>query len=305
MYGGPVPWAEWMPALSWNILRLIVYYLSFAFLASLFRRQWVDIEALPFPYATGAAKLIDMAYEKEDRSTTLFGNKWLWLGLLLGFIAMFPYWGWVIPGLGFTKLDYAYSLGIDLTPLVLIPLAPLNFNFDAFLIGASFLVPVKTLLSYIIVTIIIHWIWWPLMAYTGIWEAQPAGTAGAGHGLSCIVWRGGPGIGPRQLAWSETYGAIQWLAFGAMFGLIFYPILVTFRGELANGIKALFGKAPPEVEEREPMRYAYLLGGYLILTTIYILTWWYSSEGYLPILFAYLYLIPWGLFWMGRARRYC
>ncbi|MEM2886690.1 MAG: DUF6785 family protein, partial [Candidatus Bathyarchaeia archaeon] len=116
MYGGPVPWAEWMPALSWHIVRILAYYLCYMFLASMFRRQWVDLEALPFPHATAAAKLIDMAYEKVDGGTRLFQNVWLWLGLLIGFLAIYPYWAWTLPGLGVAQLMYPATQGIDLTP---------------------------------------------------------------------------------------------------------------------------------------------------------------------------------------------
>jgi len=93
MYGGPVPWAEWMPVLLFHTARLIPYYLMFAFFATLFRRQWIDIEALPFPHATAAAKLIDMAYEKVDGGTRLFQNVWLLLGLLIRIPSNIPILG--------------------------------------------------------------------------------------------------------------------------------------------------------------------------------------------------------------------
>jgi|GEM_PF-750408 len=302
MYGGPVPWDAWTPSILWNILRLTSYYLMFAFLATLFRRQWIDIEALPFPYATAAAKLIDMAYEKIDSKSRIFDNVWLWLGLLVGFIAQFQYWGWTIPGIGLTPLTYAYSLGIDFTPYVIIPNAPLNFNFEAFLIGSAFLVPIKTLFSYIVTAILVHWIWWPIMTYMGLWEPHSAGTVGAGHGLACVIWRGELGKGPMYAKWVWTWGAPQWLAIGAMFGLMFYPVFVAFRGEFINGVKALLGRAPPEVEAREPLKYRYILLGWVFFATIYVITWWYASEGNLPIVYGYIYMVLFGLFWMGRAR---
>jgi len=302
MYGGPVPWSEWTVPILWNTLRLLSYYLMFVFMATLWRRQWVDIEALPFPYATAAAKLIDMAYEKVNGRTKLFDNIWLWLGLLVGFLAQYPYWAWVIPGLGLTPLTYAYSIGIDLTPYVIIPNAPLNFNVEAYLIGAAFLVPIKTLFSYIVTAIIVHWIWWPIMTYMGLWESHSAGAVGAGHGLACVIWRGELGKGPMYAKWVWTWGAPQWLSIGAMFGLMFYPVFVAFRSEFINGVKALIGRAPPEVEVREPMKYRYILLGFIVFATLYVVTWWYASEGNLPILYGYIYMVLFSLFWMGRAR---
>ena len=298
MYGGPVPWSAWMPTLLWQIARIIPYYLFFAFMATLWRRQWLEIEALPFPTATAASRLIDSVYEGEK--PRFLSNKFLWLGVLIGFLAIFPYWGWMIPGLGIEEPEHYCSLGYDFTPLVLIPLANLNFNFEAFLIGAAFLVPTKTLLSYIITCIAVYWIWWPTMAYLGLWEPQEAGTVGAGHGIHTTIWRGW--TGPRMKAWVNTYGANAWVAFGVGFGLLFYPVLVAFRGELVNVLKAFVGKAPREVEEREPMNYRLMLLGTIVFLLIHVGLWWYGSMGTLPVLFGIIWTVTCSLLFMCRAR---
>ena len=297
MYGGPVPWSEWMPALLFHTARLITYYLMFGLLATLFRRQWIDVEALPFPHATAAAKLIDMASERVNGGTKLFQNVWLWLGLLIGFLAVYPYWAWTLPGLGITMpVTLGYNtVGINLTPYQIIPLAPLNFTFEAFWIGAAFLVPIKTLFSYIVACIAVHWIWWPMMHYLGYWEFGLIGWA------QMDVYRNSS-TGPMMTAWKLYWGPPSMLVFGAMFALIFYPILITFRGELFNGIKALFGKAPPEFEAREPMKYRYLLLCYVVLLLLFVASWYYASLGNLPILYGVFWYIVNGLFYMGRAK---
>ncbi|MEM4462595.1 MAG: DUF6785 family protein, partial [Candidatus Bathyarchaeia archaeon] len=297
MYGGPVPWAEWMPALTWNIARLVSLYLMLGLFATFFRRQWVDIEALPFPHAMAVAKLIDMAYERIDGETRLFQNVWLWLGLLVGFLAVYRYWAWTLPGLGLTMpgtLGYD-TIGINLTPYQIIPLAPLNFTFEAFWIGAAFLVPVKTLFSYIIGAIIVHWIWWPMMYYLGYWELGVIGWA------QMDVFRNSA-TGPLMTAWKNTWGPPAMLAFGAIFALIFFPIFVTFRGELINGIKALFGKAPPEFEAREPIRCRYLLLCYIVVLLVSVALWYHASMGNLPILYGIIVYMMHSLLYIGRAR---
>ncbi|MEM2699066.1 MAG: OPT/YSL family transporter, partial [Ignisphaera sp.] len=295
MYGGPVPWAEWMPALLFHIVRLIPYYLSFAFLVSLFRRQFVDLEALPFPHAMAIARLIDMTYEKVDGKIKLFDNVWLWLGLLIGFLAIFPFWGWTLPGLGLTVPVFPNHIGIDLTHMALVPLGAMSFTFEAFWIGAALLVPAKTLFSYIVTSVAIHWIWWPMMVYLGYWETHSAGATDI-----FWVWRGWSG--PMMQAWVRQWGAIVWVALGVGFGTVFYPIFVSFRREFVNNVKALFGKAPAEVEEREPMKYRYMLLGYIVCLVAYITTWWWSSLGNLPMLFAFVWTIANGLFFVVRSR---
>ena len=299
MYGGPVPWDAWMPTILWNIARIIPYYIMYAFMATLWRRQWLDIEALPFPHATAASRLVDMAYEHSERPGFL-SNKFLWLGVLLGFLAIFPYWGWTIPGIGVTTPEFYCGLGYDFTPLVLVPNANLNFNFEAFLIGAAFLVPVKTLFSYIVACIGVYWIWWPLMASMGLWEGQAAGTSGAGHGIQTAMWRGWNG--PMMQTWVHTWGANVWVAFGVGFGLMFYPVLIAFRGELVNTLKAFVGKARREVDEREPMNHWLMLVGFILFLLISTALWYVGSLGTLPTVFGIIWTVLMGLYFMGRAR---
>jgi len=298
MYGGPVPWAAWMPAILWNIARLVPYYLMYAVMATLWRRQWIDIEALPFPHAMAASRLVDMTYEKEE--PRFLSNKFLWLGVLIGFLAIFQYWAWTIPGLGMARIVQYGSIGYDFTPLVLIPLANLNFNFEAFWIGAAFLVPAKTLFSYIVACVGVYWIWWPAMAYMGLWEAQAAGATGAGHGMITGIWR--DATGPLMRSWVRTWGAAAWVGFGAGFGLMFYPVLIAFRGELVNTLKGFVGKARPEVEQREPMNYRLMLLAFVGLLLIDVALWWQSSMGTLPILFGIIWTVLMGLYFMGVAR---
>jgi len=131
-----------------------------------------------------------------------------------------------------------------------------------------------------------HWQWGPDPFNDKLWES----------------WMyGGP------VPWSEWMPALLFhtarlIPYYLMFALVFYPVLVTFRGELFNGIKALFGKAPPEFEAREPMKYRYLLLCYVVLLLIFVASWYYASLGNLPILYGVFWYIVDGLFYMGRAR---
>ncbi|MCS7112388.1 MAG: hypothetical protein NZ955_00270 [Candidatus Bathyarchaeota archaeon] len=116
-----------------------------------------------------------MAYGKVDGRSEVFENAWLWLGLLIGFLAIYPYCGWTIPGLGITQLMFPALQGIDLTPYVFIPQANLNFHVEAFFIGLFFLIPVRTLLGLIIVDAIAFRVIPPIICYLGLWEPHAAG----------------------------------------------------------------------------------------------------------------------------------
>jgi len=302
MYGGPVPWGAWMPAIAIWILTILPFYLSFLFLAALWRRQWVDIEVLPFPYATGAASLINMAYERDEkRVPRILTNMFLWSGVVVGFFAIFPYWAPVLlPGLGLTApANAGYGFGYDLTPLALVPWVPLNFNFEPFWIGALFLVPTTTLFSYIITTLITRFIWPPLMVALGIWDAMSPGNYAFGVQYGAM-WRGW--TGPLGRVWTHTWGAVAWLGIGAIMGLNLYPLLV-FRGDVAEMIRSVFGKGRREVEEKEPMKYRYLWAGYITCILLYSIAWWYRSEGNLPLAAGFLVTIGYHLYYgIGMAR---
>ncbi|MEM1559309.1 MAG: DUF6785 family protein, partial [Candidatus Bathyarchaeia archaeon] len=148
--------------------------------------------------------------------------------------------------------------------------------------------------------VIVHWIWWPIMSWLGYWEPQSAGTSGITEGsiLEDVYYEW---TGPNMQKWVYTWGSITWLSFGVGFGFIFYPVFVAFRSELLNTLKAIIGKAPREVEAKEPMRYTYMFIGFIVCALIYVISWWYASLGYLPIVFGFIWYILNGLYY-GVAR---
>ncbi|MEM2183501.1 MAG: DUF6785 family protein, partial [Candidatus Bathyarchaeia archaeon] len=115
-------------------------------------------------------------------------------------------------------------------------------------------------------------------------------------------WRSFVRGGPLMKEWMTRWGALAFLSFGAMFGLIFFPILVTLTDEMISNIKALFSKSPLDVEKREPLRYRYTLLIYLALLVISVAFWYYASMGNLPILFGLYWYVVLGLYLICRAR---
>jgi len=303
LYGGPVPWDAWMPAIAIWLFRILPYYLSFVFLAALWRRQWIEIEALPFPYATANASLINMAYERDEkRVPRILTNKFLWSGVIVGFFAILPFWApTVLPGLGLSKLVAPDQLGVDLTPLALIPWAPLNFHFEAFWIGALFLVPTTTLFSLVVVAFISKFLWPVIMVPLGVWDPMPAGFPSYNLGYTVDLMWGG--LGPlTRTNWMPFWGAPMWFSFGAVLALMFYPLFI-FRDDVINMIKATFGKVKPEVEEKEPLKYRYLWAGYITCIVLYSIAWWYTSLGNVNLVFVWIWMIFAGWFYgIGVAR---
>jgi hypothetical protein len=104
------------------------------------------------------------------------------------------------------------------------------------------------------------------------------------------------------MKWVLTWGAVDFISFGAAFAVLFAPLLISFRGEIVNVFKAFVGRAPPEVEAREPIKYRWQLLGFILLVAISIYLWWYASLGFLPIIWGVYSYIIMALWLMCRAR---
>jgi hypothetical protein len=78
--GAQIPWAEWArPLAEWGIVSLAVIF-SFACIAAILRRQWVDNEKLTFPLVNLP---LEMSGATSMAGTSFFRNKLTWIGFAL------------------------------------------------------------------------------------------------------------------------------------------------------------------------------------------------------------------------------
>ncbi len=76
-----IPYAAWVvPCAAWFGLFLLVI-VSFVCLAGLLRRQWSDVEKLPFPHTVLPLEIFD-----DDSARDFFRNKLTWAGIALPFV---------------------------------------------------------------------------------------------------------------------------------------------------------------------------------------------------------------------------
>jgi hypothetical protein len=281
MYGGPVDWSAWLPSRIVSIVTVLPLMLSYVFLSGIWRRMWIDIEALPYPFATANSAIINMAYEKTEKGTPrIFTNTYLWIGLVVGIILMIPLWGPILlPQLGLQTLTNNFYYPVNSLQLTTqdnnlgLPNTQLDLNLQPWYVAAGMLVPTTTLLSYIVGTLITGYFLAALPVWMGIWE--PFSNPGNG-GDPSIYWR--TYTGPMMQAWTNVWGARMWMAVGAMVGLVYYPLWI-HRTEVWDSLKSIFGKGSPEVEKREPMRYRYMWAGYIICVLLYVFMWDYRTYG--------------------------
>jgi len=90
---GPTPWGTLLPYLiTWIIVWTIWGYFNTSF-SLLWRRSFVDIEKLPFPYASVGGEFILMATDSEPPSLMKikeYTGKAFWIAFVIGFLLYLP-----------------------------------------------------------------------------------------------------------------------------------------------------------------------------------------------------------------------
>jgi len=311
LYGGvPTPWAEWAPALAFYSIFAIAYYLTFYFWAAFFRRTWIDIESVPFPMATGAARLIEMASTGSSSSTKVTGvpmflkNKYLWTGFGLMFLLEFQYWlPYFTPLL--PKKPATPITWFDLTPIVTagpLPWSSVCFALDPTYVPFLYLLAPSLLLSYVIFAIILWWLWPPITSHLGL--IDPPSQVGGWGG----VWTGysRTSTGPVMDAnWALFSGGMYTTVLqGAVLCLIWWPMLTVHRPYIARAIKSLWKPIPKEEEAKEPMPYRKLLVLIIVFWIFWAFMIYVGSAFEAPFWYGLLApaILIFGPFGLGMAR---
>ena len=254
--GASVPWEAWIPTFFTWIAVPIICYLMFAAMVSIVRRQWIEVEDLPYPIARIAYEIQTYIAEPQKEDVRL-RMKVALIGFIIMFLFLLPYI--IIPlfpafpdPYGFTKWHrfhfgwydtkkFARWLYDSIHGLRRLYLNPIY-------IAIGYLMPL-TILNTVVIAFLFR-LFAPNILVT-------MGYPSAWHGYS--IQRTWPfGLGPL------TYG-------GMIAGMMVFWLFVN-RRYLINTLRAAFGKAPPEFKEfekEEPMSYrmAYitLIIGFIIM----------------------------------------
>ncbi|MEM1557235.1 MAG: DUF6785 family protein [Thermoproteota archaeon] len=154
--GALVPWGEYMPALLGWILLALLWWLFIISLMSIYRRQWMDVEALPYPASyTGSELILDLSKAEERKGRRML----LLIGGLIGFLIFLPQalknvFPWFPDIYGLAKdpwISWAlFTIDTTKTPLkgTLVGLNGLQLNPSA--IAFAYLIPTDILFSAIV-----------------------------------------------------------------------------------------------------------------------------------------------------------
>ena len=258
--GVAVPWDAWMtPIIYWSFF-YISFFMLCLFVATLLRRQYVEVEALPFPLASAVNHVNTMSTTGERAQLFTLKAVPFWIGFLISFIigmcrtaqAVLPKLGWYI------------DLWVELTPLALMS-GPLLFNFEPWLIGLGYLNSFDILITLIISTVILYWIVPNAMVAAGLSPALEPGH-NTGHVFASLTF---------GLSTLGRWGTVRYpwgyigLAIGLGLAIVFYPIIM-HREILLNSIKAIFRGG--ETPESEPMSYRLLWIGTILFGVLWLIS---------------------------------
>ena len=277
--GGPLDYSQYAPYLAWWTTQGIILMLFLIFVSATFRRAFLEVEAIPFPYGEAAARIIETHTAPVDRPAVRLTV----IGFILSFIATFfstgglfskIYTGW--PG---------YPLSQNLTSVMEKTLPGCYFVVDVNFhwIAIFYLLPVTTLLSGWLFYVIGDFILVPALVMAGVipWDPTLSGWA----------------------KWTIIHGRYGWpallfFAMGCIYASIIFGFYVSRRQILAS-LRAIVN--PTEDDKREALPYRYLWIGSIVLFFVFAATYTVFGIPYHLALFIALEVI-WFQFCSMRQR---
>jgi len=253
----------WAPSLAFKAVWMLSLMFTFLFLGAIFRRQFIDLENMAFPYGLAVTEVAKSAGERGSRAK-IFTAKWLWLGILVGLLSDVLLWlDFILPGV-VNMPNFGAKSFLTLEGNYFIPgnySWALAFSFDTFAIGIALLAPTSVMASTFIWTTFLWVILPPIATMSGFF--RPIRWMGA-----CGVWMGQlRQYGPLPEWWQAAAGGGTWsLQWGLMGGYILVPLII-YRKQFIESLKAI-AKPNPEVEKNEPLPYRWLWIGFAVSVLI-------------------------------------
>jgi hypothetical protein len=268
-------WGAWAPAIIFSFLYGLAFFLPSLSLSLLFRRRWIDIEKLPFPTAIGQWEAVRGVYSFGGEARSVIGQVTgtrtpLIIGIIVGLVFnvalfmtnLFPWWpdvlGW-------------RALGTSPNGCVNVPVGSLyntivafgRWNEQPLNYVIAYLAPLNVIFSYWFCTLIfmiLAQISYYFGYYTGFETVSGCcrllgGYFGGGGMANISPWWGPP------IYWS-------WMVITG--GMLAFVIMTLWHAKdyLAETFRAARGKAPPEVQAREPLSYRTI---YIMLIASYVI----------------------------------
>lgn len=258
---GAIPWNLLFSGIIWRFLLVALFAGISIGVVSIFRRQWIDVERIPFPTVMVAHSCIENIEKLDDRSW--YQRKPFLMGMLVGLIlaiplsagTLFPWfpdiYGWRSstcgPGAWQIASDTPWNLGITKHPPVY---------------ALLLLVPLHDLLSVVVYTAVLEISLF--ISYYGL---------GAYTGYAQVAFCGKNWCPPNTpYAGPPLYFGV--ISTGAMLGIFVITVFLE-RDHIVMTLRAAFGRGS-EQEKLEPISYRtswmIFIVSYVLLMIFFMIT---------------------------------
>lgn len=278
-FGASVPWGAWATAMAWNIGYILSAMLFMIFLTTtLARRIYVDVESLPFPFATEGTRIVEATQLATGGGVNYLTSKLFWIGIAITMLWGAPALPGIIqstvPSPPFNR-DYFNMFSQDFTAGAAagaLGWFGLWTQITPNVIGFGTWMPLDILSGFIVFWFAINLL--PVFfSAGGYWPASWPGKLSAGRVNKLFMQ------GYYPLNWQPVmYGSA--IIFGSAAALAIWP-LITLRHEIAPMLKSLWQRPPREVDAREPIPSKYLVIGTIVCALLWLafgmassMTWW-------------------------------
>lgn len=247
----PIPWGSWLPTILFWWMFQAVFVIFTVSISTILRKQWIDLEMMPFPQTIVAYQLIEKVTSTEKGLIKRFGKPFV-VGLILGFVVQIPIFmtytfPW-FPDIYNWKVNTCLFGSTWITPDS--PLAGIaaiqTFNKWPPFAAVFYLAPVNILMSsllWFLIYAILTQIAYVQGYYTGLLDLPGCGRNWCGMQI--------PGAG-EPFKWNAVSNI------GGPIGLTLFYLILN-RKYIANTIRAATGRMSPErlreFEENEPVSY--------------------------------------------------
>ena len=271
--GATINWSAWGSGLiSWFIYGLTIV-LPQIFLATVLRRQVVEVESLPFPHTIPVIAILKAT--EEGTLLSFKKNKWLYIGFIIGIIygiIIFINYFSPVPLSIFPGFYPLYRVVVPVLKPIL-PNAILGWWFSAIDMSIAYLAPTDVTLTAVIFGIILYIIYPVLATNAGI-------------------------IGPgTNVMWSGPFPFAYIFYIGMPIGMGIFPLLFGYKS-IKSSIKRMFSEEGIKAGE---------IPGKIAITGLalsYLLFIVYYAVAGTPIVIVIPWVILWSIMMLGGMRTY-
>ncbi len=284
-----IPWGDWVPSTLYHWSVFVLFGFFFISVATVFRRQWIDVERVPFPHALVAYELVKRIPEEKKSLMEKLGRPFF-LGIVLGFVFQVPVFmtnifPWFPDIYGWKTLCWSGQWYIQASsPLAgIVGLSAFQEHPAAVAIG--YLVPLSISFNawfWHLIFIVMMQVAYVMGYYTGLESEGGCGRA----------WCSPSGLleGPYKFN-AVSYG-------GGLLGLAVISLILS-RHYIVETVRAALRKGGLDTERNEALSYR---SAYIMLASSFILLVALFMAGGLGIVAALLIPISFFFYWMANAR---